>query len=299
MDPTQVEQVRSFNRTVTQRVGALSDEYLARGRPLGASRVLWELGDGMDVRDLRRRLGLDSGYCSRLLRRLEDEGLVAVSPDPDDGRVRIARPTAAGRRERGVLDAGSDELAASLLTPLSERQRTTLVEAMATVERLVTAGLLEIAVEDPRTDDARACIAAYYREMDERMATGFDPARARPLDADGMLPPAGLLLVARLGGRAIGCGALAFHDDDSAEVKRVWLARSARGLGLGRRVMGLLEGHARDRGVEQLQLDTNSALAEAIGLYRSMGWVEVERFNDEPHADRWFTKSLAAPGAPD
>ncbi len=292
MDDTQVEQVRSFNRTVTQRVGALSDEYLARGRPLGASRLLWELGDGMNVRGLRRRLGLDSGYCSRLLRRLEDEGLVTVTPDPADRRARIARPTDAGARERALLDAGSDELAASLLAPLSDHQRTTLVDAMATVERLLAAGLVEVSIEDPRTDDARACIAAYYREMDERMASGFDPARARPLDPDQMTAPAGLLLVARLGGRAIGCGALAFHDD-TAEVKRVWLARSTRGLGLGRRLMVLLEDHAREHGVAHLQLDTNSALVEAIGLYRSMGWVEGPRFNDEAHADRWFTKSLA------
>src|SRR3954462_7462887 len=99
------EQVRSFNRTVTQRVGALQDEYLARGRPLGASRVLWEVGEApVDVRALRAKLDLDSGYLSRLLRALKSEGLVAVEPGATDGRVRAVRLTAAGRAERAVLD---------------------------------------------------------------------------------------------------------------------------------------------------------------------------------------------------
>src|SRR3954470_15009333 len=107
-----IEQVRSFNRTVTQRVGALQDEYLARGRPLGASRVLWEVGEApIDVRALRARLDLDSGYLSRLLRALESEGLIVVEPGASDRRVRTARLTAAGRAERAVLDAESDALA--------------------------------------------------------------------------------------------------------------------------------------------------------------------------------------------
>src|SRR3954447_26515357 len=109
MAQTTTEQVRSFNRTVTQRIGALQDEYLARGRPLGASRVLWEVGDApVDVRALRARLDLDSGYLSRLLRRLERDGLVVVEPAPNDGRVRTVRLTDAGRAERTVLDRESD-----------------------------------------------------------------------------------------------------------------------------------------------------------------------------------------------
>src|SRR6476659_6912521 len=109
------QQVRSFNRTVTQRVGALNDQYLARGRPLGASRVLWEIGDdGTDLRTLRVRLDLDSGYLSRLVRSLEEDGLVALEPSADDKRVRTVRITKAGKAERKVLDRRSDELARSL-----------------------------------------------------------------------------------------------------------------------------------------------------------------------------------------
>src|SRR4051794_36541118 len=95
-----VAQVRSFNRMVTQRVGALSERYLARPRPLGASRLLWEIGpDGCEVRVLRARLGLDSGHVSRLLRLLEADGLVRTEPGARDRRVRVALLTKRGRAE--------------------------------------------------------------------------------------------------------------------------------------------------------------------------------------------------------
>src|SRR3954453_19330162 len=99
-----LEQVRSFNRVVTQSVGALHDHYLSRSLPLGEARLLYEIGDGCDVRALSARLDLDSGYLSRPLRWLEAAGLVAVGPSKDDHRVRVATPTAAGRREQGILD---------------------------------------------------------------------------------------------------------------------------------------------------------------------------------------------------
>src|SRR4051812_22671091 len=170
------QQVRAFNRAVTQHVGALQDEYLARGRPLGASRVLWEAGEQpVDIRALRARLDLDSGYLSRLLRTLEGEGLVVVEPGADDRRVRTVRLTAAGRAERAVLDRESDALADSLLAPLGDAQRARLVDAMATVERLLTAGLVEVAIEDPRRDAAPFFLDAHAPEMDATVATRVDP----------------------------------------------------------------------------------------------------------------------------
>jgi len=124
MPDTAIPQVRSFNRLVTQRVGALDDGYLARDRPLGEARVLWEIGgDGCEVRVLRSRLGLDSGYLSRLLRSLEATQLVSVDRNESDGRVRTARLTTAGLAERELLDRRSDELARSLLEPLDGPRR--------------------------------------------------------------------------------------------------------------------------------------------------------------------------------
>src|SRR3954452_23111248 len=130
-----IADVRRFNRTVTERLGVLRDRFLGLGRPLGEARLLWEIGEqGRELRVLRARLGLDSGYLSRSLRSLEDDGLVTVAPSPTDGRTRVARLTRKGRRERERLDQRSDQLAESVLAPLNERQQDDLIAAMRTVE---------------------------------------------------------------------------------------------------------------------------------------------------------------------
>ena len=155
MDHAMVAQVRRFNRVVTQHVGALNDRYLARDHSLGEARVLWEIGiEGCDVRTLRARLGLDSGYLSRLLGGLVAAGLVTVVRNESDRRIRSARLTPAGLTERSVLDERSDALAESLLAPLSAEQRDHLRSAMAEVERLITTATVEIAPIDP--SDPRA-----------------------------------------------------------------------------------------------------------------------------------------------
>ena len=285
--------MRSFNRTVTQRVGALSDHYLARARPLGASRVLWEIGPGgTDARALRARLDLDSGYLSRLLRGLQDEGLIQVVPAAGDHRVRTAVLTDAGRAERAELDRLSDDLAAALLAPLNDRQRDQLAAAMGTVERLLTAGLVTFAVTDPASPEARACMAAYFAELGERFDGGFDPGASLPATDADLAEPSGLLLLARLHGEPVGCGALKFHGTEPAELKRMWVANRARGLGLGRRLLAELENQARRHGVTVVRLETNQALTEAITLYRSAGYAEVSAFSDEQYAHHWFEKQL-------
>ncbi|MGZ4429314.1 MAG: bifunctional helix-turn-helix transcriptional regulator/GNAT family N-acetyltransferase [Nocardioidaceae bacterium] len=293
MDPTMVDQVRSFNRTVTQRIGALDEAFLARERPLGQARVLWEIGaDGSDVRRLRARLDLDSGYLSRLLRSLERAGLVAVEQSGTDGRVRTARLTDRGQAERALLDRRSDEAAASILGPLSDRQRARLTGAMAEVERLLLASMVRVDVRDPRHPDARFCVRAYFDELAQRFDAGFDPERSISADDAELTPPAGLLLVAGLHGEPVGCGALKLHPDAPTEIKRMWVSGTVRGLGLGRRLLTELEQHAAARGARVLRLETNRALEEAIGLYRSAGYREVAAFNDEPYAHHWFEKTL-------
>jgi GNAT superfamily N-acetyltransferase/DNA-binding MarR family transcriptional regulator len=284
--------VRRFNRTVTERVGALSDDYLARSRPLGASRVLWEIGEaGADLRSLRSQLRLDSGYLSRLLRGREAEGLIAVQASDGDRRVRAATLTAAGRAERAELDRLSDAHARSLLAPLTGRQRDRLIEAMGTVERLLTASLVEIGASDPAGEAAQFCLKSYFAELEIRFDDGFDTADGLA-GASAYAPPDGLLLIARLRDEPVGCGALRFIDGEPTQVKRMWVARSARGLGLGRRLLAELEERARERGATAIRLETNRRLAEAISLYQSAGYVEVPPFNDEPYAHHWFEKQL-------
>lgn len=294
MDAKSLHRVRSFNRTVAERIGALDDRFLGRARPMGEARTLWEIGpEGTEVRALRARLGLDSGYASRLLRSLERQGLVAVDTSPDDRRVRRVRLTEEGLAEQAELDRRSDAIAWSFLEPLGEGQRARLVVAMAEVERLLLASMVSFAIEDPTTPDARWCIEHYFSELNARFEAGFDPSRSISADARELTPPAGALLIARVRGRPVGCGALKFHPGAPAELKRMWVAPEARGLGLGRQLLRESERHARDAGVEILRLETNRALTEAIELYRRSGYREVEAFSVEPYAHHWFEKPLS------
>jgi DNA-binding MarR family transcriptional regulator/N-acetylglutamate synthase-like GNAT family acetyltransferase len=295
MERGMVEQVRRFNRTVTQRVGALDDAFLSRGRPLGQARLLWEIGpDGSDVRALRARLDLDSGYLSRLLRSLEEDALITVEPNDDDGRVRTARLTSRGLAEKAELDRRSDDAAAAILAPLSVRQRDRLVSAMAEVERLLVASAVEITVCDPRHPDARRAVRAYVAELSGRFENGFDPDLGISAADHEVSPPAGLFLLAALHSDPVGCGVLKFQAPAQAHIKRMWVDKSVRGLGLGRRLLAELEAQAAAYGVRTLRLETNRSLTEAISLYRAAGYREVAAFNDEPYAHHWFEKTLDA-----
>jgi DNA-binding MarR family transcriptional regulator len=293
MDRPMVDQVRRFNRSVTQRVGALNDRFLARDRALAEARLLWEVGpDGCEVRSLRSRLELDSGHASRLLRSLEADGLIQVVQSRSDGRVRTAQLTPAGVAERAVLDQRSDDLAKSFLAPLTTGQRDRLVAAMAEVERLLTVAMVEITPADPTHPDARFCIRSYFADLDRRSDSGFDPAQGISAEPHELRPPAGVLLVSYLRSEPIGCGAVKHHDDAPSEIKRMWVTDTARGLGVGRRLLTELEAWAARRGARTVRLETNRALTEAIALYRSAGYLEVPAFNDEPFAHHWFEKSL-------
>jgi DNA-binding MarR family transcriptional regulator/GNAT superfamily N-acetyltransferase len=293
-DAAMVEQFRSFSRTVTERVGALNDRFMERNRPLAQSRMLWEIGlEGCEIRLLRSRLGLDSGHASRLLRSLEAEGLVVVEPSVSDRRVRMARLTARGRHERALLDERSDTHASTILAALDPARREQLVGAMRTVERLLTAAAVEIRMVDPAGRDAQRCLSAYYAELNRRSDKGYDPKAGISAEPYELSPPAGAFFVAYLHGEAIGCGGVKHHDGAPAEIKRMWVAESARGLGVGRRMLACLEECARDNGAATAHIETNGTLVEAISLYLSAGYVEVPAFNHEPFADHWFEKSFA------
>jgi DNA-binding MarR family transcriptional regulator/GNAT superfamily N-acetyltransferase len=294
MDPAALVQVRRFNRVVTERIGALDRRYLARDLTLGEARLLWEIGGaGCDLRELRARLGLDSGYLSRLVRALSRAGLVAVERSARDGRVRVARLTRAGAAERRLVDRLSDRLAASLLAPLDQAERARLLAAMKDVERLLTAAMVELRVLDPGQVDAQRCLRAYYAELDRRFEGGFDQARSIDTDPPELRRPRGLFLVAFLRGQPIGCGGLRLHARQPAEIKRVWVDGDVRGLGIGRRLLAALEAHAARLGTRAVRLDSNRALGEALALYRSAGYTEVPAFSDEPYAHHWFEKRLA------
>lgn len=293
MSAPEIVQVRSFNRMVTQRVGALNDHFLGRDRPLGESRVLYEIGaDGADVRELRSRLGLDSGYLTRLVQSLEEKGLIRLGRASGDQRVRRARLTAAGKREVAEMNRRADQVAASLLDPLTGAQRTRLVAAMGEVHRLLQLAGLRIERVDPATAAARWCVAQYFEELDRRFEAGFDPSASLAADDRDLVPPRGAFLVASVDGEPVASGAVKPISRTVGSLKRMWVAGGVRGLGLGRRMLEALEDQSRKLGFTTVRLETNGSLTEAIQLYRSAGYREVAAFNDDPYAQHWFEKRL-------
>jgi DNA-binding MarR family transcriptional regulator/N-acetylglutamate synthase-like GNAT family acetyltransferase len=291
MDENQLLQVRRFNRTVTHRIGVLSGNYLGSGRPLGEARLLFEIGqDGATVRDLRARLGLDSGYLSRMLRVLEADGMTTSRRDAGDARVRRVTLTLKGKKEWATLDQRSRDLAASLLGPLGASQRKRLLAAMAEVERFLRASAVTIEPADPFSEDARACIEAYFHELQGRFDEGFDPVLTVSANPDELVPPLGWFLIARLDGAPVGCGALKIQDQGYGEIKRMWVAPAARGLGVAQRLLESLEARATAAGIDVLQLDTNRNLTEARELYLRNSYVEIAPYNTNPYAHYWFEK---------
>lgn len=289
LDP--VSRVRRFNRAVTSEVGALDTSFLGRGRPLGAARVLNAIGHGrVDVAELRDYLGLDSGLMSRLLRSLEDEGLITTVPHPEDARRRIAKLTRAGRYEFNAYEAMSNAQAEALLARHSKPEA--LLAAMDMVAAAFGQSRIGIEEVDPRGDDARYCLGEYYRELARRFKGGFEVSLSRDPDAIDMMSPRGAFFVAMSDGLPLGCVGLKGSGSELAEIKRLWVSPSARGLGLGRRLMERAEDAARTLSIKILRLDTNSALPEAGQLYRGTGWREIDRFNDDPYPDLFFEKRL-------
>ncbi|GAB3059415.1 bifunctional helix-turn-helix transcriptional regulator/GNAT family N-acetyltransferase [Sediminivirga luteola] len=308
MTDTHVAAVRRFNLSYTQRIGALDESFLGTGRPLGQARLLHEIGsrerggkgaaqdeagvDGVLAQDLRERLGLDSGYLSRLLRALTADGLLDLAPDSEDRRRRRIRLTAAGRRAWQDLENRSEERAGVLLEPLTGRQRTRLAEALDTAELLIRAATVRLETVDPASPAARAAVRTYLDELDARFPEHDAPPMPTPQDENAFRPPAGAFVLAISDGSAVAGGGWRDHDG-AAEIKRMWVDAGWRGAGMGRRLLEHLEGLARAQGYRLARLDTNAALTEAIALYERAGYRRIERYNDNPHATHFYEKPLA------
>jgi DNA-binding MarR family transcriptional regulator/GNAT superfamily N-acetyltransferase len=288
-DPVDV--VRRFNRSYTQRIGVLDDSFLGSGMPLGPARLLFEIGAApATAQALRDRLGLDSGYLSRLLRRLEQDGLVTVAPDPADRRRRQVTLTPAGRGRWAELERRSDERARLLVDPLTPRQRDRLARALAEADLLVRAATVTFSPADPSSDVATDVVGRYFAEIGRRF--GFDPSGETDKDAKLLVPPTGLFVVAVSDGEPVACGGVQTIATGMGELKRMWVHDDWRGAGLGSRLLRHLEAESRTLGHDILRLDTNGALTEAIGMYRRAGYLEIDRYNDNPWATHFFEKKL-------
>jgi ribosomal protein S18 acetylase RimI-like enzyme len=164
---------------------------------------------------------------------------------------------------------------------------------------VVTASLGDVVIERaaPSGAAARGALWAYIDDVASRWygrpATEEEIAAAVLDDpSDDLVAPHGALLIARRGGAVVGCGGLRLLADGVGEIKRVFVAPSARGHGLGRRLMLELEKLAQAEGVHTLRLDTRSDLTEARALYTALGYIEVPAFNEGQYAQHWFAKDL-------
>jgi DNA-binding MarR family transcriptional regulator len=293
--------VRRFNRSYTQRIGALEDSFLGLGMPLGPARLLFEIGAApATAQALRERLGLDSGYLSRLLRRLENEGLIDVTPDPGDRRRRQVTLTAAGRGRWRELERRSDDQARLIVDPLTPRQRERLARALSEADLLVRAATVSFAPVDPASPVARDVVGRYFAEIGRRF--GFDASGETEKDTKLLVPPTGVFVVAVSDGEPVACGGLHTLDAQAGgpladlrrigELKRMWVHDDWRGAGLGSRLLRHLEDQARALGHGAVRLDTNAVLTEAISMYERAGYRPIARYNDNPWATHFFEKRL-------
>jgi GNAT superfamily N-acetyltransferase len=146
---------------------------------------------------------------------------------------------------------------------------------------------------EPTSPPAHAALQQYFDELDRRFPTGFAASTGGgDNDAVALTAPHGAFVLLHDGDDVIGCGGVQRFDDQTAEVKRMWVHTEWRGCGLGRRMLEHLEAIARRQGRSRVLLDTNATLTEAIAMYERAGYRAVDRYNDNPYAQCWFEKLL-------
>lgn len=277
----QIERVRGFNRFYTRHIGLLNEGLLDSAFSLTEARVLYELAhrDSVTAADLGRDLGLDAGYLSRLLKRFGAQGLIHRSPSKDDRRQFLLSLSDKGRAAFEVLNHASATQVSAMLSGLSAGARERLVQAMTTVENLVGDGAkpdLPCILRPHQPGDIGwiahrqgllyaqeygwdQTFEALVAEIAAAFVRNFDPQRER-------------CWIAERGGEIVGSVFLVRHSDEVAKLRLLYVEPSARGLGLGRRLVEECIGFARAKGYRTLTLWTNDVLVAARAIYQATGF---------------------------
>lgn len=289
-EAAQVAAVRRFNRFYTRRIGVLEEGLLQSPFSLAEVRVLYELAhrDAPTARDIARDLSLDTGYLSRMLTRLERQGLVGRRTSRTDARTRPLKLTAKGRAAFAPLERRSQQQVAAMLAPLSGADRTRLAGSMQAIEEVLepaTATPAPLVLRDHRPGDMGWVVAAhgdlYWREYgwDARFEAlvahiaaefieTFDPTRER-------------CWIAERDGRNVGSVFLVRKSATVAKLRLLIVDPRARGMGLGRHLVAECIRFARERGYRKITLWTQENLTAARHLYEVAGFTRIAR---EPHA---------------
>ncbi len=280
MEVEQIARVRDFNRYYTQRLGVLTDRFLGQDRPFAQARLLFEIGDAGRLSELCDRLDLDPAFLHRQLQDLADQGLVHVGDE-------VAELTHAGRRERAELQARSDAGIAALLGELTAGQRDRLIGAQEEIRRVLRAAAVLVEAVPAASPIARGCLARYAAELDAMFPEGFDAGTlTRPEDVTGTQ------VLAVEDGVPVGCGLWIRLGPGVAEIRHLWVAPEARGLGLGRKLLGRLEVDAASHAITTVRLGTHPLLTEALALYRTAGYTDIGGYSDIPYNQLAFEKVL-------
>lgn len=299
MSPTdsgqEIAAVRAFNRFYTRKLGVLDQQLLKSPFSLSEARVMYELAHTGDLaaKEIGLELGLDPGYLSRIIQKFDENGLVARKPLPSDRRQYQLSLTAKGRASFARLERTSQEHVGTMLGPLSGEDRTRLIGAMDTIERLLAAprAATPAILRDPRPGDMGwvvqshgvlyaseygfdASFEALVAEIAAKFITSFDAARERCWIAD-------------IDGRPVGSVFLVRHSDDVAKLRLLLVEPVGRGQGLGRRLVAECISFARACGYRRITLWTQSILVAARKIYQEAGFVRVAA---EPH--RSFGQNL-------
>lgn len=301
-----VAAIRRFSRFYTRRIGLLHERYLGTKLTLPEGRLVWELADRGTAAPgrLAAELGLDAGYLSRLVRGLEERGLIARRPDPADARSSLLTLTAAGQDAFATIDGQSRAEVAGLVAGLPAVEQDRLVAALGTAEQLLGGGAPAFVLRPPRPGDIGHVVSRHgalyaaeygwdgsFEGLVADIAAGFirdfDPAR------EGCW-------IAERGGAVVGSAFLVKHGEDTAKIRLVYVEPSARGLGIGAAMVAACIAFARANGYRRVTLWTHSILVAARRLYERAGFRLVA---SEPHrsfghdlvAETW---ELALEGAP-
>jgi Transcriptional regulators len=284
-----VAAVRRFNRFFTRRLGVLREGLLHTPYSLAESRILYEIAnrDHVIAADLSKELGLDPGYLSRILDRLEQKGLIQKVQSPSDGRQRLLRLTPDGEAAASLLDQRSREEIGEMLGNLSEHDQNRLIQAMNTIEQLLGDGLKysePYVLRQHEPGDMGWIVHMHGRLYAEEY--GWDErfeALVAQVCSDFINrynPERERCWIAEMDGQIVGSVMVVQESDETAKLRLLLVDPRARGLGLGKRLVDECIRFARRKGYKKLVLWTNHVLVQARNLYQKAGFVLVKQ---EPH----------------
>ncbi|HEX6417116.1 MAG TPA: helix-turn-helix domain-containing GNAT family N-acetyltransferase [Acidimicrobiales bacterium] len=289
VDPGRIAAVRAFTRFYTAVLGVLDEGLLDTPFSATEARVIFELAqrDATDVADLRRELRVDAGYMSRITTRLEAGGLLTRERSPGDGRRQVLRLTDHGRVAFATLDDRSAEQVARLLGPLPDPVQQRVIAAMDTIRTALGDAApppRTVVLRPPRAGDYGWVVArhgAIYAE-EHGWDTTFEGLVARIVGdyVEHHDPAREAAWIAEVDGEPAGCVFCVAGDGDTARLRILLVEPSARGLGIGTRLVDECVRFARQAGYAAIELWTNDVLVSARRIYEAAGFVLVD---EQPH----------------